>query len=96
MPRKPGTQSNRKTYVVEELVVASFIMQHETWLWRRPCTVTGCDHRMGPKTDEPGWTDWKSCDEGQLPAFVAKKGSFNDAGIACPCHVSVILDQDRS
>lgn len=94
MPRIPGRKSNRRTVSADDVVVSSFIMQHETWLWRKPCCITGCDHRMGPKTDEPGWTEWESCDEQQLPAFVALDlDDYSNAGIACPCHVTAILNQ---
>jgi hypothetical protein len=75
-------------------MVASFVMTHEEWLWRRRCIIAGCEHRMGPKTDEPGWIDWKSCDEKQLPAFVVLEDKILDRlGMACPCHVAEILDQ---
>lgn len=96
MPRKEGAKSTRTTYPVEGLHVSSFIMQHETWYWRRPCVITGCDHRMGPDTTKVGWaTDWKSCDDQQIPAWAAKPvgGDWIDVGIVCPCHVAEILNQ---
>lgn len=96
MPRKPGRESNRVTYPVEDLLVASFIMNHEEWLWRRPCAITGCDHRMGPKTDEPRWvTEWEPC-AAEAAAFVVLDDGLYDtqAGVACPCHVAEILARD--
>lgn len=99
MPKRPGTKSTRKTYGgdISGLEVASFIMQHEEWLWRRPCVIRGCDHRMGPKTDEPNWAvNWKSCDENQLPAYIVETGNYDEAvGIACPCHVQAILTNNQ-
>lgn len=93
MPRQPGRESTRKT--VEStagLEVASFILHHEEWLWRRPCVIADCNHRMGPNTNEPGWVHWRSCDEQQLPAFVVKEGEYDaNLGIACPHHVAEIL-----
>ena len=96
MPRIEGREPSRKTFPVERLAVGSFIFHQEEWLWRKPCCVTGCDHRMGPKTDEPGWaTKWKSCDEGQLPghAYLLSDDGSAYAGMVCPCHVAVILDR---
>ncbi len=95
MPKKPGAPDTRSTYPIESLVVSSFLMMHEEWYWRRPCCVTGCDHRMGPKTDEPGWaTNWKPC-SGDLPAQAVDKDDYEIyRGLVCPCHVAEILARD--
>lgn len=95
MPKIPGRADTKRKIKIERLVVGSFVMQHEEWYWRRVCVVDGCDHRMGPKTDEVGWTDWKPCSESSLPAFVAlNTPSFPNAGMACPCCVDKILAQE--
>lgn len=96
MPKIPGRKSTRKTVKsTKGLLVVSFLMQHEEWLWRRKCVIEGCEHRMGPKTDEVGWaTNWKPCAE-QNPAYVARDEEGADipaVGIACPCHVMEILE----
>jgi hypothetical protein len=93
VPRIPGRKSTRKTVdTTAGLEVASFIMSHEEWLWRQPCVITGCDHRMGPKTDEPGWVNWRSCNERQLPAYVVHEDDrLTNVGICCPCHIAEIL-----
>jgi hypothetical protein len=95
MPKVPGAKSTRKTVPLDGLLVASFIMTHEENLWRRPCVIEGCDHRMGPKTDEPGWAGaWRSCDENQLPAFVVhERDILTNVGICCPCHVAQVIDR---
>ncbi len=93
MPRKPGTKSTRKTVPsTEGLLIGSFIMQHEDKFWRRPCVVKDCDHRMGPKTDVPGWTDWQPCSDKALPAFVVHEDNIEKhLGMTCPCHSAEIL-----
>lgn len=97
MPKIPGRADTKRKVKIEDVVVGSFVMQNEEWYWRRVCSIDGCDHRMGPKTDEPGWaTNWKSCDERELPAHIAfDKEPFASAGMACPCHVAEILAQLR-
>lgn len=94
MPRIPGRKSNRPQVDVEDVEVASFVMQHEEWVWRRPCVIRDCEHRMGPKTDEPGWAkNWRACDDQHNPAWVALRGRYDEdsPGLACPCHVAEIL-----
>lgn len=94
MPKIPGRPDTKRKFKVEDLLIGSFLMQNEEWFWRRVCVVEGCDHRMGPKTDEPGWVNWKSCDETQLPAFASHKDRLHEtAGAVCPCHVAEILDR---
>lgn len=94
MPRLPGRKSTRRTFEVEDLVVVSFIMDHEVWYWRRPCVVEGCDHRMGPDSTQPGWTDWEPCSKEALAAWVAlDREGYESVGLACACHVKEILDR---
>lgn len=95
MPKLPGREDTRKTVdSTEGLLVGSFIMEHEEWMWRRKCVIKGCDHRMGPKTDEPGWaTNWKPCSDEALPSFVCKADNLDEnLGMACACHTKEILD----
>lgn len=96
MPKVPGAKDTRIRADIDDLSVGSFILEHETWLWRRVCVVKDCDHRMGPKTDEKGWIDWKSCDDRQLPAYVYRTANLDGgpAGITCPCHTAEILGRD--
>lgn len=94
MPRLPGRKSTRKTVPsVEGLEIASFVMHHEEWLWRRPCVIEGCEHRMGPKTDEPGWTAWQDCSQDASPAFVVPHGRYDGPplGLVCSCHAASIV-----
>lgn len=97
MPRLPGRETTRKTYKVEDLVIGSFIMDGETWAWRWPCVVEGCDHRMGPDATKPRWFEWTTCDERQLPAHASEDNArlgYPRAGAVCPCHVAEILSRD--
>lgn len=97
MPKIPGRADTKPTLKIKQAEVASFIMQHEEWYWRRPCNIEGCDHRMGPDASQPGWVEWKSCDEKQIPAIVVRRGETTDEYLnqpqrfACPCCVAKIL-----
>lgn len=97
MPRLPGREPTRTTVdTTEGLLIGSFIMEHEEKFWRRPCVVKGCEHRMGPKTDEPGWAgNWQPCSRDALPAFVVRESDImNHVGMVCPCHADEILQRD--
>lgn len=96
MPKIPGRKSTRKTVPsTDGLLIMSFVMQHEEWLWRKPCAIEGCGHRMGPKTDEPGWTDWQPCAEDALPAYAVREDDLDGVvGVLCPCHVREVQEQD--
>lgn len=93
MPKIPGRPDTKRKVKIEDVLVGSFIMDGETWAWRRVCAIEGCNHRMGPKTDEPGWTDWRSCDERQLPSNIAFELTLRGAGMACACCTAKILDR---
>lgn len=95
MPKVPGRPDTRLKVKIEEVEIGSFIMEHETRYWRKVCAIEGCDHRMGPDPTQHKWYEWKSCDERQLPGFLARKvdGEYVKAGIACPCCTAKILDQ---
>lgn len=96
-PRLPGRESSRTTVdSTEGLLIGSFIMQHEDKWWRRKCVITGCEHRMGPKTDEPGWAGkWEDCSDKALPAFVVHESNIEKhLGLVCSCHSAEILQRD--
>jgi hypothetical protein len=93
MPKIPGRADTKRKVRVEDVLVGSFMMDSEEWAWRRVCAIEGCDHRMGPKTDEPGWaTNWRSCDDQQLASNIAFESTLRGAGMACPCCTTKILD----
>lgn len=94
MPKIPGRKSTKTKVEVDTLDVGSFMMESETWLWRRECVVEGCDHRMGPDATKPGWTGWKSCENQALPAHVYDNSTLQYVGMACPCHVHQILGRN--
>lgn len=95
VPRIPGREPKRRTVPsIEGLEIGSFIMQHEERYWRRKCVIEGCDHRMGPKTDEPGWTDWEPCSRDALPGFVYQTEGLKSIGMVCACHAADILAAD--
>lgn len=94
MPKIEGRESTKREFALGRLEIGSFVMEHETRYWRHVCCVKGCDHRMGPKTDEPGWTNWEPCSREALPAFVydTKSDRLKSAGMVCPCHAAEILN----
>lgn len=98
MPKLPGRKETRTRAKIEDLVVGSFIMESEVWLWRRVCVVEGCDHRMGPDASKmSAMVEWRSCDERHLPAWAAhdnERLGYPPAGQVCPCHVREILSRD--
>lgn len=96
MPKKPGAKSTQKTYRLDQVSVGSFIFQQEEWLWRRKCSIEGCDHRMGPDTTQPRWAlEWEDCDKDHLPAHLSlNTPGLESAGMACPCCVAKILARE--
>lgn len=89
MPKIPGRESTRKTIPIANLEIASFVMDHEEWLWRRPCAIEGCGHRLGCN---PAKRDWTTCDERQVAGFAVKSGQYDrDTYPVCPCCVTKIL-----
>lgn len=94
MPKIPGRASTKPTYDIAKVSVASFLMPHEEWFWKRPCNAKGCDHKMGP--DDQTWQgmkDWQPCGKASLPARVAFTATLKDAGLACACCVAKILEE---
>lgn len=96
MPRLPGRKSSRRSVPMgADLLVSSFIMVHESWLWRQPCVIQGCDHRMGPNPDDGAhWAvQWEECAQ-EAAAYIVRETNLDDPiGIACPCHVREILQR---
>ena len=97
MPRIPGREPTRRTVdSTDGLLIGSFAMEHETHVWKRPCLIKDCDHRLGPDTSQPGWAGkYEPCSRESLPAHVvASTAIHRPLGMLCPCHAAEVLNAE--
>lgn len=70
---------------MERALVHSFLMPFEERHEKSPCSITGCDHRVGDCEVQTG----------RSGAYVGTEKIGDVYGVACGCCVNKILNQEE-